>query len=149
MQHIIKFNRLVQAQNIELTLEEAVTLLALTDKYDCVDTRTAVRKRLAHLAGTSPWEVLYIACDWDDLWMARNAIAQLSDKSIHTATTNVLDRKIWDRLKPLSHAWQVAFLRLYMPATRQGINTQTHTRTPTVGVLDSNFATWADNFNPE
>jgi hypothetical protein len=149
MQQTVRFNRLVQAHNLELTLEEAVSLLALTDKYDCVATRKAVRARLAHLAKITPWEVLYIACEWDDVWMGRRAIAQLSDRSFHTASPNVNDPKIWARLEPLSHAWQVAFLRLYMPATKQGIDPKTHIRYAVVGALDGNFAIWADKFDPK
>ena len=149
MQQIVRFDRFVKPYNLEINLEEAAVLLALTDKHDCGETRLAIRKRLVHLAKAEPWEVLYIACDWDDLWVGRRAIAQLSNRLIHTVPPQTSDANIWLRLGPLSHAWQVAFLRLYMPTTWQGLNPQSNIPTPTIGELNSSFTTWANNFDPK
>jgi hypothetical protein len=148
MQHVVRFNKFVQAENLEIDLKQAVVLLALTDKYDCVAMHTTVRTRLARLAQTAPWDILYLACGEDDLWLGQIAISHLSNKLIHTLPVDAGDNNIWKRLAPLSYAWQIAFLKLYMPRTRQfrdsrGIASETR------GELDANFGTWANNFDPK
>lgn len=146
MQQIVRFRRFVKAANLEVTLEQAGVLLTLIDKYDCPSMRLILRQKIAHLAKRKPWEVLHLANDQQDLDMGRTAISHLSDALIHPTLTPSREVTLWDNLGKLSGAWQLEFLRLYMPATRLY---WTKDKLALSGDLNSDFGTWANDFDPK
>jgi len=144
MQISDRFKHFVRSANLELDVDQAAVLLPLIDKFDCDFMRAILMIRLASLAKTQPWEVLHLTCKQDDLDMAREAISNLTNSSIHKPLTKTLiDTTIWTQLSMLSEAWQLEFLRLCFTGTH-GLTYSTPT-----GNLNDNFAVWAKDFNPK
>jgi hypothetical protein len=144
MQITDQFKRFVRSANLELDVHQVAILLPLIDKFDCEFMRAILMIKIASLAKTQPWEILHLACKHDDLDMARTAISNLTTSSICTySAESKIDTTIWTQLSTLSGAWQLEFLRLYVP----GIQTPTYGR-PT-GSLNDDFAAWAKDFDPK
>jgi hypothetical protein len=99
--------------------------------------------KLASLAKTQPWEVLHLACKHDDLDMAREAISNLTSSSIYKYSAEAeIDTTIWTQLSILTGAWQLEFLRLYVPGIQNSYGRPT-------GSLNDDFAEWAKEFDPK
>jgi hypothetical protein len=144
MQLTDQFKDFVRSANLELDINQAGILLPLIDKFDCELMRVVLKIRLASLAKTQPWEVLHLACEQDDLDMARTAICDLTTALIHKpSTTTPIDKNIWTKLSPLTRSWQLEFVQLYM------IGTQTCCYGSAVGSLNDKFALWAKEFDPD
>ena len=93
------FKRFIRSANLELDVHEAGILLPLIDKFDSDLMRAVLKSRLASLAKTQPWEVLHLACQQDDLDLARTAISNLTSALIHKASTiTPIDKNIWTKL---------------------------------------------------
>jgi len=96
---IDQFKPFVRSVNLRLDVHEAGILLPLIDKFDCEAMRAVLKKKLASLAKTQPWEVLHLACQQDDLDLARTAISNLTSALIHKASTiTPIDKNIWTKL---------------------------------------------------
>lgn len=144
MQLTDRFKHLVRSANVELDLHQIGVLLPLIEELDCQFMRVVLKKRLANLAKTKPWEVLHFACEQDDLDMARTAISNLTTALIHKpAAAKPTDKNIWTKLSPLPWRWQLEFVRLYMHGT------QNSGYGSAVGSLNENFAVWAKDFDPK
>jgi hypothetical protein len=154
LQFTVRFSRFGLNNHLQVTLEQAGVLLSLADMYDCPAMRDILLRTVAQKSTNMPWQVLALACDQDDVKLARTAISNLSDKFIHDAERNGKQTALWDNLSKLNAAWQLEFLRLYMPSTRRF---ECNEYNPYGGVsksnilggqLDGNFATWAKLFDP-
>jgi hypothetical protein len=159
LQFTVRFSRFGLNNHLQVTLEQAGVLLSLADMYDCAAMRRILQRTVAQKSTHMPWQVLALACDQDDVNLARTAISNLSEKFIHDATQNGNQTSLWDNLSKLNAIWQLEFLRLYMPSTRRHELSKPHGSphnpyAPGVqshvlgGQLDGNFATWAKLFDP-
>jgi hypothetical protein len=144
MQLTDQFKDFVRSANLELDIHQAGILLPLIDKFDCELMRVVLKIRLASLAKAQPWEVLHLACEQDDLDMARTAISNLTTALIHkSSNTTSIDKNIWTKLEPLTEPWRMEFFRLYMSGT------QISAYGLVVGCLNDKFAVWAKEFDPD
>jgi hypothetical protein len=154
LQFTVRFSRFGLHNHLQVTLEQAGILLSLADMYDCPDMRNILQQTVAQMSKIMPWQVLALACDQDDVNLARTAISNLSDKFIHDNTRGGNQTTLWDNLSKLNAAWQLEFLRLYMASTRRfecnEYNAYGGVSKSNVlgGQLDGDFATWAKLFDP-
>lgn len=153
LQFTVRFSRFGLSSYLQVTLEQAGLLLMLADQYDCPRMRDILRQTVAQISQNKPWEVLVLACDQDDVDLARTAISNLSAKLIHDPTKAGGQTALWDNLSKLCGGWQLEFLRLYVPMTRQYPQENQYQyggQLPvTAGQLNMDFATWAKNFDPK
>lgn len=160
LQFTVRFSRFGLPNHLQVTLEQAGILLSLSDMYDCPAMRDILRQTVAQQSTHMPWQVLALACNQDDVNLARTAISNLSAKFIHDTTQSGVQTTLWDNLSNLSPIWQLEFLRLYMPSTRRFEvdrpynpgQTGKHNASPLHVIaeqLDGNFATWATLFDPK
>lgn len=113
--------------------------------------RNILRQTVTQKSRTVPWEVLVLACNRNDLDMARVAISNLNEELIHDSKQPGSQRGFWDKLSKLSGSWQLEFLRLWMPRTTQHQTSRPYQSNVlhTSGELDMNFDTWAKKFDPK
>lgn len=142
MQLTARYQSLISAHGLDIDIEQARILLPLIDKYDCEAMRSLLKAKLNSMAWQEPWEVLYIACDEGDLELGREAITNLYPHRLHPTDGPARNVTLWRNLSKLSGAWQLEFLRLFMPATRLDASAL-------VGELNTNVASWAKLFNPK
>jgi len=155
LQFTVRFSRFGLHNHLQVTLEQAGVRLSLADMYDCPAMRNILQQTVAQKSTHMPWQVLALACDQDDVNLARTAISNLSNKFIHDAKQNGDQTVLWDNLSKTNAAWQLEFLRLYMPSTRRfecneynpygGVSKSN----VLAGQLDGNFATWGKLFDPK
>jgi len=118
----------------KLDLKQVNALLPMTDRYDCPSVRFVVRQCILDIKVNQPWDVLYLACDEDDVAMGQKAITHLSREDIYDSPDNTL----WFRLSQLSGSSQLAFLRGLMPRVTESFGVK----------LNTNFPYWAKTFDP-
>jgi hypothetical protein len=142
MQVTARYESLISAHGLNIGIGKPRILLPLIDKYDCEAMRSLLKAKLNAVAWQEPWEVLYIACEEGDLELGREAISNLYPHRLHTLSSPNRDITLWSNLSKLSGAWQLEFLRLFMPAIRKD-------GSALVGELNADVATWAKLFNPK
>ena len=155
LQFTVRFSRFGLNNHLQVNLEQAGVLLSLADMYDCPAMRNILQQTVAQKSTHMPWQVLVLACNQDDVNLARTAISNLSDKFIHDAERNGDQTALWGNLSKLNASWQLKFLRLYMPSTRRfecneynpygGVSKST----VLAGQLDGTFAAWGKLFDPK
>jgi len=144
----VRFSRFGLNNHLQVSLAQAAVLLQLADKFDCPSMRNILRQTVTQKSRTVPWEVLVLACNRNDLDMARVAISNLSEKLLHDNTKQGSQRIFWDNLSKLRGSWQLEFLRLWIPSTAR-FQPKSSYHDATMGELNMNFATWAGEFDPK
>jgi hypothetical protein len=81
LQFTVRFSRFGLNNHLQVTLEQAGVLLSLADMYDCAAMRRILQRTVAQKSTHMPWQVLALACDQDDVNLARTAISNLSENS--------------------------------------------------------------------
>jgi hypothetical protein len=142
MQLTARFQSLVRHHGLAVDFEQARILLPLIDQYDCEVMRSFLESKLASLALFNPWELLHLACDQDDLKLARTAIEHIVPRRLYDFVGSDRSTAGWTSLSKLSAAWQSEFLRLLIPGPR------TH-NTILLMELDPDCRSWAENFSPD
>jgi len=137
-----RYESLISANGLNIDIAKARILLPLIDQYDCQAMRSLLKDKLNAVAWQEPWEVLCIACEEDDSELGREAITNLYPHRLHTLSSPKRDITLWSNLSNLSGAWQLEFLRLFMPAIRRD-------GSALVGEINADVATWAKLFNPK
>ena len=118
MQLSAKFQSLIRHRGLDVDFDQARILLPLIDQYDCEGMRSILKSKLASLALFQPWELLHLACDQDDLKLARTAIAHLGKRRLYDFVGSDRSTAGWISLSKLSAAWRIEFLRLLRPGPR-------------------------------
>lgn len=142
MQMTSRFPRFAEALYPRISIAEFISLRSLIDKYDCETIRSDIKTFLPIFAEVYPWDILYLACDEDDIAMGRLAISKLNETKLGLTNSANQDSTIWTKLSKLSAPWQLEIIRLFMPGIRMTASTLN-------GELDMDFNTWAQKFEPK